>query len=177
MVGNGSGAAEPGEGNQSTTGAREDRPVRDATNARVRPYRETDRDWLIAMYEAYDESQRTLGTPPESHEEIVAWLDGLVGAGTNWVAIADSTGVGHAVVVPISEARGELSVYVHPDHFDRGIGTRLCSHAIEAAAGEYETLWLVVERSNSRAVSVFKKVGFEVADYHRSDIEMVYEDT
>ena len=174
MARNGSREVDSGEVDQSTT--RGDPPVRDATNARIRPYRETDRDWLIAMYEAYDESHRTLGTPPGSHEEIVEWLDGLVAAGTNWVAIVDSTGVGHAVVVPISETRGELSVYVHPNHFDRGIGTELCSHAIEAAAGEYETLWLVVERSNSRAVSVFKKVGFEVADYHRSDIEMVYED-
>lgn len=147
-----------------------------STRRRIRPYRAADRDWLLAMYQAYGGDHRTLGTPPEGREEIVAWLDGLVAAGANWVAIVDSTGVGHAVVVPISDTRGELSVYVHPDHFDRGIGTELCSHAIEAVVGKYETLWLVVGRSNSRAVSVFKKVGFEIAEYYRSDIEMVYED-
>lgn len=87
------------------------RSVVDSTDAsvEVRPYRTADRPELVEMYEAYDDSHRTLGTPPRGRDGIVTWLDDLTTAGTNWVAVTDSTIVGHVVVVGVERVRVALA--------------------------------------------------------------------
>ncbi len=123
---------------------------------------EKDREPLVKMYKAFSPSDRTLGLPPESEEEIRRWIDFLSSNGLSIVAEMDGKIVGHLAIVPDGEA-AHLTIFVHKDFQNRGIGQRMVSAVVEMCkdAG-YERIIVTTDRNNMRAIHVFEKTGFFV---------------
>jgi RimJ/RimL family protein N-acetyltransferase len=89
----------------------------------------------------------------------------LIEEGHNIVAEGPDRLVGHVVYTPVEADCPELAVFVHPEFHDRGIGTELCKQIAAAAVDTgREALELHVERRNRAAISVYRRIGFEVVD-------------
>jgi GNAT superfamily N-acetyltransferase len=62
-------------------------------------------------------------------------------------------------------------IYLHPRHRGKGFGSALLAH-VEAAARDrgVRTLYLQVNKGNSRSIAVYRRNGFDVTDTVRVDI-------
>lgn len=157
----------------------------------IRDYRPEDRAALEAMYRGYGTDHRAQGLPPLTDNRVERWLDTLLDEGRNVVAVDARGGgvpqdrpgddpsdigsgiVGHAVYTPQDANEPELAVFVHPDHHDRGIGTECCRQVIaRAAADEREAIVLSVERTNRRALAVYRHLGFEAIEGKGTEMRM-----
>jgi len=139
----------------------------------VRTAHEEDADGLAEMYAAFSAVDRAQGMPPAADRRRRSWVEMLLEEGHNIVAEGANGLVGHVVCTPIDADNPELAVFVHPDFHDRGICTELCHHAAAAAAeAECESLKLHVERRNRAAISVYRRIGFELVDGEH-DMRMV----
>ena len=138
----------------------------------VRPAVRGDAGALAEMYEGFGTADRAQGLPPVTRSRRADWLESMLAEGSNVVAERDGELFGHAVYTPTDAARPELAVLVHPEMQGRGVGTELCRQVIaDAAAGGREGIELHVESGNHVARSVYRTVGFELAD-RRGDIRM-----
>ena len=139
----------------------------------LRAAREADADRLAEMYADISAADRAQGLPPVADHRRRSWVETLLEEGHNIVAEGPDRLVGHVVYTPVDEAQPELAVFVHPEFHNRGIGTELCKQIVAAAADAgREALELHVERHNRAAISVYRRLGFEVVDDDHS-IEMV----
>ena len=146
---------------------------REGASWTLRPAREEDADRLAEMYAAIGAADRAQGLPPVVDHKRRSWVEMLLEEGHNIVAEGPDRLVGHVVYTPVDEAQPELAVFVHPEFHNRGIGTELCKQIVAAAADAgREALELHVERHNRAAISVYRRIGFEVVDDAHS-IEMV----
>lgn len=127
---------------------------------------EKDREELISMYEDFSPDNRCLGLPPSTRIAIENWIDYLAENGFGIVAEIDGRIVGHCVIVPtIDWKKVDLSIFVHQDFQDRGIGQKMLKAIIEYAREMgFEGIMLVTERDNFRAVHVYKKMGFKIVN-------------
>lgn len=82
------------------------------------------------------------------------------------VAEIDGKIVGHCVIVPTEDGSiADLSIFVHQEYQDRGIGQELLKRMIEYAKDVgFKGITLITERSNVRAIHVYKKMGFRVVN-------------
>ncbi|ADB59727.1 GCN5-related N-acetyltransferase [Haloterrigena turkmenica DSM 5511] len=131
----------------------------------VRPYRSTDFEALVELYEGLDESASTMGLPPFTRPRIEAWLDELTSIGWNLIASLDDRIVGHVAVTPADEPDPEFVVFVDTDAQNRGIGSELLRQLIAYADDrDHEALSLDVSTENRHAVTVYENVGFETIE-------------
>lgn len=131
----------------------------------LRPAREDDLDRLMELYDAFSPADRTLGLPPAVDHRLRSWIETLLSEGHNIVAEGSDRLGGHVVYTPVDDDRPELAVFVHPAFHNRGIGTELCSQTAAAAVeADREALELHVDRSNRAAITVYRRIGFEVVD-------------
>lgn len=131
-------------------------------------------DELTGLYRGYDPRDRAQGIPPATEEGVRRWLDGLRDA-IHVVALHEDRPVGHAFLAPDPgrEATAELAVFVAGAYQDAGIGTRLMRALLGRALAEgIRRIWLVVQRSNGPAVRLYRKMGFEVTEAGRGELEM-----
>ena len=83
------------------------------------------------------------------------------------------TDVGHAFLIPSGEATAELAVFVLASHREAGIGTAVVRALLAAGRrARLRRVWLVVERTNTPAVRLYRKVGFRTTASHGSQLEM-----
>lgn len=138
----------------------------------IRPGVSEDAAALAEMYEGFGTADRAQGLPPVTRSRRADWLETMLADGSNVVAERNGEPFGHAMYTPTDAARPELAVFVHPEMQGRGVGTELCRHVIaDADAGDREGLELHVESGNRVARSVYRTVGFELAD-RRGDLRM-----
>ena len=125
-----------------------------------------DRENLIHMYETFSPDNRCLGLPPSTRIAIEHWVDYLAERGFALVAEIDGRIVGHCSIVPTEDGKKvDLSIFVHQDYQDRGIGQKLLRNMIEYARKVgFDGIMLVTERSNERALHVYRKLGFQVVN-------------
>lgn len=146
----------------------------------IRKYEhEKDREKLINMYATFDPEQRCLGLPPLTLEGIEKWIDYLAKEGFSIVAEKDGKIVGHVVIVPSEDGkRADLTIFVHQDYQNRGIGQKLMEVMIEHCRNVgFEGISLVTERTNYRAIYVYRKMGFKVvAPYYDFDMYLSLKD-
>jgi ribosomal protein S18 acetylase RimI-like enzyme len=85
--------------------------------------------------------------------------DGML-VGAAWLRLfpADDPGYGF-----VDDATPELSVAVMPGYRGQGIGTRLLSALLDAAAERYDAVSLSVQADNS-ALRLYQRLGFEVVE-------------
>ena len=83
------------------------------------------------------------------------------------VAESDDEIVGHAVLIPMALAAirhiVRLTIVVHPGHEGHGIGRRLLTSLIEwaRAAPRVRKIELNVRATNTRAIGLYRSLGFE----------------
>ncbi len=133
----------------------------------IRKYEhEKDREKLIKMYETFSPELRCLGLPPTTRVAIENWIDYLAKNGFALVAEKDGRIIGHVVAVPTEDKRDvDLTIFVHQDSQNRGIGQELMKTIIDYCRSKgYRGIMLVTERTNARAIHVYRKMGFEVVD-------------
>jgi RimJ/RimL family protein N-acetyltransferase len=83
------------------------------------------------------------------------------------VAEEDGRPVGSCTIQPISPRRdgelghvGELGILVDHRYRDRGVGRALMVRALEQARGEFEIVRLGVFADNTRAIELYRRLGF-----------------
>jgi ribosomal protein S18 acetylase RimI-like enzyme len=127
---------------------------------------------LVAMYLAYDPSDRTLGIPPVTEERIREWQAHML-ADHCVLAWHGDRVVGQASLVADRDGTHELAIFLDGDYQGAGIGTRLTetllSHGRERGVRD---VWLLVERGNRAAVHLYREVGFVVTEDDGYDLEM-----
>ncbi len=125
-----------------------------------------DRENLIHMYETFSPELRCLGLPPTTRAGIEHWIDYLAENGIAFVAEKDGRIIGHAVLVPTEDEKDvDITIFIHQDFQNRGIGQQLMKTAIDYSKKKgYRGMMLVTERTNKRAIHVYRKLGFEVVD-------------
>lgn len=139
----------------------------------IRQYNhEEDREKLIEMYETFDPDFRCLGLPPISRRAIENWIDYLAKDGFTIVAEKNGRIVGHLVIVPTKDNKVDLTVFIHQDYQNRGLGQEMMKLIIDyCKRAGFEGIMLVTERTNARAIHVYKKLGFKiVAPYYECDM-------
>ncbi len=125
-----------------------------------------DRDKLVGMYVTFSPENRCLGLPPTTRQAIETWVDYLGTNGFAIVAECDGKIVGHLAILPTEDGKKvDLSVFVHQDYQNRGIGQHMIGLIIDYCRKKgYEGIMLVTGRTNTRAIHVYKKMGFKVVD-------------
>ncbi|WP_418285281.1 N-acetyltransferase family protein [Halorubrum sp. DTA46] len=144
----------------------------EGTRWTVRPAVREDAAALAEMYERFGAENRAQGLPPVTRSRRAEWLDAMLTEGSNVVVERGGELFGHAMYTPTDAKRPELAVFVYPDVQGRGLGTELCRHVIaDAAAAGREGLELHVESGNRIARSVYRTVGFQIAE-RKGDLRM-----
>jgi len=139
----------------------------------IRQYNhEEDREKLIEMYETYDPDYRCLGLPPISRRAIENWIDYLAEYGFAIVAEKDGRIVGHLVIVPTEDGKVDLTIFIHQDYQNRGLGQEMMRLIIDyCKKAGFKGIMLVTERTNARAIHVDEKMGFKIlAPYYECDM-------
>jgi len=133
--------------------------------------RSTEEDDLPAILEIYNDAilnlTATFDIEPKSLEERREWFHNH---GNKFPLISAEVGgkvVGFCSISPFSQKRGysptvELSVYVHKDFRQRGIGKMLMNEII-AKARElgYHAIISIIAGNNAPSVELHRKLGFE----------------
>lgn len=134
---------------------------------------EAEREALVAMYDAFDPSDRAQGIPPTGEERIREWLDNVLSEDChNVIAWVDEEAVGHATLVPDAGAY-ELAIFVLQAYQGAHIGTELVRTALGLASQQsIERIWLTVERWNTPAIALYEKIGFERTSDASFELEM-----
>lgn len=127
---------------------------------------------LVEMYVNYDPDYRCLGLPPLTRTAIENWINYLSKNGFSIVAEKNEKIVGHLVIVPDEKNRVDLTIFIHQDYQNRGLGQEMMRQIIEyCKKAGFEGITLVTERTNNRAIHVYRKLGFEiVAPYYEFDM-------
>ncbi|NIB99592.1 GNAT family N-acetyltransferase [Halobacterium sp. R2-5] len=124
-----------------------------------------DFDELASMYAGFDAQSRAQGIPPADDRRRREWLDTLLDEGTNVAAWHDGAPVGHAVLVPIDDAKAELAIFVAPEYQLAGIGSRLLRTLLgHGRSRGVECVWLTVGRTNRVANNLYQSVGFHTVN-------------
>lgn len=149
---------------------------RDGRRIEVRRY-DDEFERLIDMYRAFDPEDRAQGIPPANESAIRNWLEQLLGdgadTGINVVAWHDDEPIGHAMLIPDRHGAYELAIFVLHEYQGSGIGTELIEALLGAGREEgVERVWLTVERWNTPATALYRKVGFESTGDGGFEIEM-----
>lgn len=125
---------------------------------------------LTAIYnQAIAAGNRTCDTQPFTPAQRRAWFDShQTPAHPLWVWQAGETVVGYVYLSPYREGRAalstvvEVSYYLDFAHHGKGLGTRLLTHAMEAAKDlGYDTLLAILLSCNAASIGLLKKLGFQ----------------
>lgn len=139
--------------------------------------REEDCHRLIEMYCNFEPKESFQGIPPSTHEKTADWVKSILRDNFNIIAICNDRIVGHASLLEVRrEDLCEYLIFVHQDHQDKGIGTKLTEIA-KLCAKEYgfRRIWLSVSLYNSRAIHVYTKTGFKFISPVEAEREMLLE--
>ncbi|RBI59703.1 GNAT family N-acetyltransferase [halophilic archaeon] len=128
---------------------------------------------LVTMYVAFNPEDRAQGLPPKGEERVRSWLDILLRDDClNVVAWHEESAVGHATLVP-DEDDYELAIFVLRKYQNSGIGTNLLETLLGLAQERgVERVYLTVERWNTPARKLYRKMGFEQTSRESFEIEM-----
>lgn len=134
----------------------------------------SDAGFLFEMYEAFDPEDRAQGIPPIDEHAIKRWLENVLAEDCYGVlATHDGRAVGHAMLVPDNDGTYELAIFVLGSYQSAGIGTELVETLLGHARAEgVGKVWLTVERWNSPAIALYRKVGFETCSAESFETEM-----
>jgi len=121
---------------------------------------------LLEMYRTFSPKPASQGLPPEDPETCHRWVERLFEIGENFLAWRGDRVIGHAALVPDLKGKsGEFIIFVDQDFRNLGIGTELTQFTLEKFSQRgFDSVWLTVNVSNSVAIRLYRKIGFEYYD-------------
>lgn len=122
----------------------------------IRPYRATDSDALIILWRISREKSLPDFQVAKGHffyEDCDYFRNYVVAKNRIWVATKQKARVGF---LAMNESFVD-QLYVHPDHWRRGIGRKLLGHAKQLSP---EHVWLYTLQINANARAFYEKHGF-----------------
>jgi len=139
----------------------------------LKRYSRRDLDQLRRMYLCFSPRGAFQGMPPCDDDACSLWLEELLGAGINILALREDEVIGHCVLLPDPVRQdAEYLIFVCRHERGRGIGSVITERALaEAREQEIAKLWLTVERYNFRALALYIKHGFEFSAPSDSEME------
>ena len=146
----------------------------------IRKMTESDRDLYIEMAEEFYHSDAVLHPIPRAHFEKTA--EEALKSGTYaeiYLLEYDGEPAGYGLTARTfsQEAGGYVwwieEVYIREKFRSRGLGREFFRYLEEQKGKEVTRLRLEVEKENTRAVSLYERLGYEVLDY----VQMVKDET
>lgn len=121
---------------------------------------------LMEMYYTFSPRPASQGLPPRDNETCYNWVKNLFTIGDNFLAWRSDTVIGHTALVPdISGKTGEFVIFVDKNERNLGIGTHLTRYIIERYRQlDFDSIWLTVNVTNTLAIKLYRKTGFEYCD-------------
>lgn len=108
------------------------------------------------------------------------WRDRLAAPDVDCLVAEEASVLGFCGLTPCRDAAAETgageiaAIYLHPDHWRRGIGRALLAAADPLARKRgYRSLGLWVLRENQRARSFYEAIGFVRGGEERIDTELI----
>ncbi len=143
------------------------------TSPKVREYRPEDYDGLVGMYDEFRPKGMFQGMPPRNRGVRMAWINGLVGDGINFLAWSRGNVIGHVVIMPDYRLNDvEYLIFVGQASRGMGVGKELTRVAIEKARDlGLSNVWLTVDAYNFRAIKLYRRFHFEFKEEHCSASE------
>jgi putative acetyltransferase len=138
----------------------------------LRPIQSSDTEMLWKMYSTMSERSLCHLVPPFTRERIEKWtrLIDYSKVLTIVAVLKERDGrhiIGSASLSfnerKIMTHKAELSIAVHDNYQNMGLGTAMLEHVISIADMKgLKKIWLLVDIENEVAVHLYKKVGFEI---------------
>ena len=128
----------------------------------VRAYEASDLEGLKEMYDSFEPKGLESGLPPPDDQARLKWLNYVVSTLFNVLAIYKGRVIAHSALdLSCTPSCPEYLIFIRKGFRNCGIGTAVTTVMKEVAqeAG-CEKVVLTVRTANTRAIKVFKKVGF-----------------
>lgn len=121
---------------------------------------------LMEMYYTFSPRPASQGLPPRDNETCFHWVKNLFTIGDNFLAWRSDTVIGHSALVPdMTGKTGEFVIFVDKNERNLGIGTHLTRYTIERYRQlDFDSIWLTVNVTNTLAIKLYRKTGFEYCD-------------
>jgi L-phenylalanine/L-methionine N-acetyltransferase len=137
----------------------------------IRRREERDADALLRMFTQPRCQLGMVLEPFGSSSEVQAWFDSHGFDNFEVVAAIDDTAIGYAGLFPCRGRQshvGSISLFLHDEFHGRGIGTLMMTVMIATAdlLVGLRRMQLVVFCDNERAISLYRKFGFEIDGRH-----------
>lgn len=104
------------------------------------------------------------GTPPDSYEKHINYLKSTGPHKKFYLVKTESALCGYCQLT-LSEKHVEIGMALHPDHCNRGVGSRALSLLLTLLQNNEKIkdrpLILFVKKDNPRAIALYRKYGFE----------------
>lgn len=129
----------------------------------MREYRIEDHPAIRTMYDDFEPKGLAMGLPPPDDGVRKRWVDDVVTAFYNFIALREQKIIGHAAIdVVRTKASLEYLIFLHQDFRGRGIGTEF-SLTVKKICKKLgcRQVWVTVSSANTRAINMFKTVGFK----------------
>lgn len=128
-----------------------------------RPAFTEDLDALRVMYRTFEPKLAVQGLPPLDPDTRAEWIRHNLDSGINIIAELDGAITAHGLLCPLPRRdTAEFGLFVHNRFQKRGLGMSMALLQIAAAKRlGFEKLWVSEERTNSSAVKLYLKSGFQ----------------
>ena len=133
---------------------------------KFRAYEATDFEGLKEMYDTFEPKGLESGLPPLDDQARFRWLNCVVSELFNVLALYKDQVIGHSALdLSCAPSCPEYLIFIKKEFRNCGIGTAfsMVMKSVSQEAG-CEKVVLTVRTANTRAVKVFKKVGFIFTD-------------
>lgn len=134
----------------------------------VRAANFSDTSSIMSIYNFYVKEGKSTLDKEKTLSDIKHWIEKLVDREAMFVSEFNGEMSGWGVVKKYSDRHGyrfaaEISIYVHPDFKQKGVGGELNSHAEQLAKSfDYKHLTTKIFATNQASLSFFTKAGYQL---------------
>ena len=129
----------------------------------IREYQIENHQGMLAMYDDFEPKGLAMGLPPPDDQVRRKWINDIIKTFYNFIALHKERIIGHAAIdILRTKASPEYLIFLHQDFRSRGIGTEFTLTVREICKKiGCRHVWITVSSANTRAVHMFKRVGFK----------------